>query len=135
MRPSKTEIGLVVVLFALAAWVCVGCRNANQPTTQPTTQAVAPDSTQLLILANQSFAATVDTLNGLHNAGVFTAADWANIKIGITAASNALDAWQANINSPTAAQAAFQAVLPQLLTYIKTGAAKATTTPTTKAVQ
>ena len=104
----------------------LGCHNGA------TTQPAGPDPTQALTFANQAFTTTVDTLNGLHAAGAFSAGDWANIQIGIKAGSDALDAWGQNVNNPGAAIQAYQAAMLSLAQNIKAGTAKVAPAATTQ---
>ena len=122
----KHGLYVCLLLSSLLGLTVAGCQpNTNPPTTQPS---LTP--TQVLAAANQSLAISITTLNDLRSAGYISNGDWANIQTAITAASNALDAWQANLNNSGAAQAqaAFDAALPQILQLIHDTEAKKTAT-------
>lgn len=95
-------------------------------------QGNAPDPTQTLTLANQAFTTTVDTLNALHAAGVFSAGDWANIQKAIAAGSAALDAWGASLNNPGSAIQQYQSAMLSLAQYLKAGTTKVAPAATTQ---
>lgn len=129
---SITMLTLVYACLLGIALNATGCAPTTSATTQP---AAALDPTQVYTLTVDGFTTTVTTLTGLKTDGVFSTGDWANILTGINAAQAALNAWGANLNSPTAAESAFDAALPGLLKYVALGIKAKSATPTTKASQ
>lgn len=124
--------GLILALcFSVALLAAQGCATQT-PAGGSTTQPAAPDATQQYTLANQTFTTVVTVLTDLNSAGVFAQGDWTNILTGINTASAALDAWGANLNSPAASQAAFNAAVPGLLKFVALGTAAKKSSPPAK---